>query len=169
MELHVAQAVLKTMTVDAVILPCTSMGSITEPSRSMLLASGADAVELELKDKAPLAVGAAVLSAASEFTAQNTIIVPIKKHPEDAVAPENIKRAVKAALIAANIKRYETVALPNLVQLDSGTTRAEAARAVVQQIHAHTDAFPQSIYLVDEAEDMIRIFNEAIETAQYSL
>ncbi len=169
MELHVAQADITTFVVDAIIVPCTSMGTMTEPGRTVLAANGAEAIEQELKAKAPLALGAAMLAGSGGLNARSTILVPIKKHPDDRVATENLKRAVKAALIAANIKRYESLALPNMVHADEGTTRAEAARAVVQQIRAHTEPFPATVYLVDDAADMVQIFEDAIESAQYSL
>ncbi len=169
MELHVAQADITTMPVDAVIMPCTSMGTMTEPNRTLMAAKGGGDIELELKEKAPLALGAAMLAGADQLTAGCTILVPIKKHPDDAAATENLRKAVKAALIAANIKRYKTLALPNMVHDGDAPTRAEAARAVVQEIRAHTAPFPEAIYLVDSGEDMVRIFAHAIENAQYSL
>ena len=62
MELHVAHADITTMSVDAVIVPCTSMGTVTEPIRSAVFGKGGEAIERELKAKAPLAVGAAMLA-----------------------------------------------------------------------------------------------------------
>lgn len=157
------------MSVDAIIMPCTSMGTMTEPIRTVLVDKGGACIEEELKAKAPLAVGAAMLAEADAFSAGSAILVPIKKHPEDEVATEHLRRAVKAALVAANIKRYESLALPSMVHIGADTTRAEAARAVVQEIRAHTDPFPATIYLVDDGEDMVRIFEDAIENAQYAL
>jgi O-acetyl-ADP-ribose deacetylase (regulator of RNase III) len=169
MELHVAQADITTMPVDAIVVPCTSMGTMTEPIRSAVLGKGGEAIEQELKAKAPLAVGAAMLAGAGDLTAKCTILVPIKKHVGDLVATENLRKAVKAALIAANIKRYQTLALPNMVQDEATVSRSDAARAVVQEIRTHTAPFPETIYLVDGAEEMVKIFTRAIENAPYSL
>ena len=169
MQLHVAQADITTLPVDAVIMPCTSMGSMTEPIRTVLINKGCDAIEEELQAKAPLALGAAMLTDAGELTAGSAILVPIKKYPEDEVATEHLRRAVKAALMAANVKGYVSLAVPSMVHIGADTTRAEAARAVVQEIHSHTQPFPETIYLVDDSEDMVRIFKEAIENAPYGL
>jgi O-acetyl-ADP-ribose deacetylase (regulator of RNase III) len=170
MELHVAQADITTLPVDAVIMPCTSMGTVTEPIRTVLVDDDRTAIELELKSKAPLALGAAMLAGAEALTAGSAILVPIKKHDDDNVATEHLRRAVKAALIAANVKGYETLALPNMVQSGGKTTtRAEAARAIVQEIRAHAQPFPETIYLVDDADDMVRIFEDAIQNAHHSL
>ena len=169
MELHVAQADINTLAVDAVMIPCTSMGNITEPVRSLLKSEDGDCIEEELKAKAPLAVGAATLANADGFAASNAILVPIKKHPDDDVAVEHLRRAVKAGLIAANMKGYESLALPPMVEAGTETTPSEAARAVVQEIRAHRQPFPQTIYLVDLEEKTIRMFEHAIQHASHAL
>lgn len=169
MELHVAQADLATLAVDAVIVPCTSMGTVTAPVRKSLSAETAALIETELKEKSPLAMGAAMLADAKSLGAGSAILVPVKKHDDDDVAIEHLRRALKAALHAANIKRYDSVAFPSMVQPGSSTTRAEAARAMVQEINTHKAPFPQKVYLVDASEDMVRIFEDVSHTASRGL
>ena len=50
-----------------------------------------------------------------------------------------------------------------------GPTVAEAARAVVLEIVAHKKAFPENVYLVDAQEEVIAIFEEAIQNAKRGL
>ena len=169
MELHVAQADVTTLTVDALVLPCTSMGTVAQPIRTELPESVSLAIEAELKAKTPLAVGAALLVDPSAFAASNLILVPVVKQADDPIQVQHLRRAVKAALIAAKVKRYQTLALPCMIPMSGDTTRSEGARAVVQEINAHTDPFPEKIYLVDQKEDMVRIFDHAIHSAQYAL
>lgn len=169
MELHVAQADILTLEVDAVVIPCTSMGTLTGPMRDLLGAAPVASIEQELKAKLPLALGAAMLADASAFKANAAVLVPIKKEDEDTVATEHLRRAIKAALVAANVKHYTQLAVPSWVQLGDGTTRAEAARAIVQEMHRHKQSYPEKIYLVAENEDMVAIFEDAIENARRSL
>lgn len=167
MELHVAQADIATLPVDALVVPCDSMGEISPGIREII--GDNNPMEGELKEKAPLAVGAAMIADAGELGARNAIAVPIIRHAGDEVATELLRRAVKAALVAANMKQYESIALPTMVREEPGPTMAEAARAVVQEIQSHKKPFPEKVYMVDSEESTVRIFKAAIQHAQYSL
>ncbi len=169
MELHIAQADLATIAVDAVVIPCNSMGNLNVAVRKQLRDVGVEAIEEELLSKCPLAIGAAMISDAGKLGAAHAILVPIIKHAGDEVATELLRRAVKAALIAANMRRYERIALPCMVHQEAGPTVSEAARAVVQEIQGHTLPFPEQVYLIDRDANMMRIFEEAIEHAQHAL
>lgn len=169
MELHIAQADIATIAVDAVVLPCNSMGNLNESIRKQLRDCGGEAIQDELKTKAPLAIGAAMLTSAGSLGAPIAILVPIIKHAGDEVATELLRRAIKAALIAANMKQYARIAVPCMVRQEAGPTMSEAARAVVQEIQGHILPFPEKLYLVDGDPAMMRIFEEAIEHAQHAL
>ena len=144
------------------------MGTINAGFRKVMGGGSAPIAE-ELRSKAPLAVGAAIVTDCSTLGAKFTILVPIIRQPGDEVATEHLRRAVKAALIAANMKQYRSIALPNMLGDEGGPTVAEAARAVVQEMKAHDKPFPEKAYMVDSDEDMIRIFDEAIHYARHSL
>ncbi len=168
MEIHVAQSDITSFPVDAIIVPCHASG-INEGFRTVIQDKGAEQIEAALKEKAPLAVGAAMLAQCPLLGAKNAILIPIMKYKDDDVATELLRRAIKAALIASNMKRYQTIALPPMMRLEGGPTIAEATRAVVQEINTHKLPFPEKIYLVDEEEAIIRIFEDTVLHAQHSL
>jgi len=168
MDLHVAQSDITLFSVDAIIIPC-SASAINEGFRALIESKGADAIADELRANAPLAIGAAMIASCPEIAAQNAILVPIIKYPDDDVATELLRRAIKAALIASNMKRYQTIALPRMVSTEGGPTLAEATRAVVQEIHSHSSPFPEKIYLVDSDAEVIRIFENAVQYSQHGV
>lgn len=164
MDLHVAQAEIGTLPVDAVVVPSNSMGTMTTGIRKYISEHAGSAIETELKSKAPVAIGAAVITDGGNLTASHIIHVPITTHEGDEVVVELLKRGVKAALLAANMRRFESIAFPSLTTGESGPTIAEAARAVVLEFKAHSGAFPQSIYLVDPDPEVAEIFEDAAQS-----
>lgn len=166
MEIHIAHAALADLAVDAIVLPCHSVGTLSDAARQALAGRGADGFEEALKAKAPLAIGAAILADASAVEAGSAILVPISKDSDAPIATELLRRGVKAALIAAKLKGYRTLALPSMITADSTITIAEAARAVTQEIHAHEAPFPESIYMAAPDEQLMRIFEDAVAHAR---
>lgn len=169
MELHVAQADLSALAVDAVVVPCTSMGRVCQIVRDHMSDTTRPALEAELKAKAPLAVGAAMIAAGGDLQAKNAILAPIVKEEGDEIATELLRRAIKASLVAANMKGYETIAVPSMVKEGGSPTVSEAARAVVQEIQSHAKPLPSTVYFVAPEEKLMRIFEDAIQHARHAL
>lgn len=166
MEIHIAHAALADLAVDAIVLPCHSIGTLTNAVRDTLADHGGEGFEQALKLKAPLAIGAAILADASAVKAGSVILVPISKDSDAPIATELLRRAIKAALIAAKLKGYKTLALPSMIAADGTITIAEAARAVTQEIHAHSAPCPESIYMAAPDEQLMRIFEDAVSHAR---
>jgi len=162
MEIHIAHAALADLAVDAIVLPCHSVGSISDAIRKPLETRGLEALEHALKAKAPLAIGAAIIVESALTEAKIAILVPISKDADAPIATELLRRGVKAALIAAKLKGYDTLALPSMIGHDGTITIAEAARAVAQEIHAHTTPIPSKIYMAAPEEQLVRIFEDAV-------
>ena len=49
------------------------------------------------------------------------------------------------------------------------TRRDEAARAIVEEIRAHKRPFPETVYLVDNNDEMVDAFTDALRNAQQNL
>lgn len=171
MELHVAQADITTLAVDGIVVPSNSQGSMDDGIRREIRDRGGEHIEAAIRSKAPVAVGAAVLAEGGLLTSENVILVPIVQEPGSIVPTESIKRATKAALIAANVRRLKTLGIPlmlehrpspKLTSRGAGPSIAEATRALVQEIHAHKGAFPETIYLVDKSAEVTAVFEDTV-------
>ncbi len=88
MEIHIAHAALADLAVDAIVLPCHSVGTLTNAVSDALATRGGPGFESALKAKAPLAIGAAIIADASAVEAGSAILVPISKDPEAGIATE---------------------------------------------------------------------------------
>jgi O-acetyl-ADP-ribose deacetylase (regulator of RNase III) len=91
------------------------------------------------------------------------------EEPGMTIGTENVRRAARAALIAAHANKYSVLAMPGIGTGVGGVAAEDAARAIVEEIRAHKKPFPETIYLVDTSAEMVAAFEEALHNAQQGL
>lgn len=169
MQVHVARAELWTLPVDAVVNPANSLGIMGGGIGGSLRRQGGDAIQQAAMQAAPIAVGAAIVTTAGQLPAKHVIHVPTMEEPGMKIGAENVRRAARAALIAADRNSFKVIAIPG-IGTDLGDVPAdEAARAIVEEIRAHRRPNPETIYLVDTSEEMVFALEEALRNAQANL
>jgi len=168
MEVHVARADITNMPVDAIVNPTNSRGTMENAVGLVIRKFGGEEIQTALMSKAPLAVGAALVTEGRDLPAKWIIHTPVMKEPDEKLEVENIRRAARAALLASDANKYAVIAIPGIYS-GSDVPLAEAARAIVEEIRAHKRAFPDTIYLVDDDPDMVEAFEDSLEHAQQPL
>jgi O-acetyl-ADP-ribose deacetylase (regulator of RNase III) len=169
MQVHVAQADLTNMPVDAIVNPANSHGTMSAGVAGAIRQQGGEEIQAQAVASAPIAVGAALVTTAGRLPAKSIIHVPTMEEPGGRVGTENIRRAARAALLAAEANRYRVLAFPGMGTGSGGVPMEEAARAIVEEIRAHRKAHPETIYLVDRDPSMVAAFEEALENAQLGI
>ena len=114
---------------------------------------------------APIAVGAAVVTSAGRLWAKYIIHAPTMEEPGTKVGVENARRAARAALIAAALRGFDVIAIPGLGTGLGGLDPAEAARAMVDELRAHRQPKPTTVYLVDTNDDILACLEGALRSA----
>jgi O-acetyl-ADP-ribose deacetylase (regulator of RNase III) len=165
MQIHVALSDLTELPVDAVVNPANSQGLMTGGVAAALLAAGGQEIEDEAKASAPIAVGAAVVTTGGELYARHVIHAPTMEAPGMKIGVENVRRATRAALIAAARNNFEVIALPGMGTGVGGVALDEAARAMVDELRAHKQPKPSTIYLVALDDALVNAFAEALRNA----
>jgi len=168
MEVHVARADITNMPVDAIVNPTNSRGTMENSVGTVIRKFGGDEIQTALMSKAPLAVGAALVTEGRDLPAKWIIHTPVTAEPDEKLEVENIRRAARAALLAADANKYSVVAIPGMYS-GNDVPLAEAARAIVEEIRAHKRTFPETVYLVDDDPDMVEAFEDSLEHAQQPL
>lgn len=168
MQVHVAKAELVTLPVDAIVNPTNSQGIMVGAIGEAIVRHGGQELQDEARSKAPIAVGAALITAGGALPAKHIIHAPIADEPGGKGGAENIRRAARAALIAASASSYQVIAIPGM-GVDLGISREEVARAIVEEIRAHKKDLPETIYLVDPSGAMVEAFEDALRNAQQGL
>jgi O-acetyl-ADP-ribose deacetylase (regulator of RNase III) len=91
------------------------------------------------------------------------------EEPGMMIGAENVRRAARAALIAADRNNFKTIAIPGIGTDLGNVPIDEAARAIVEEIRAHRRPCPETIYLVDMNDYMVAALEEALRNAQANL
>jgi len=168
-QVHVARAELWTLPVDAVVNPANSLGIMGGGISGTLRRQGGDVIQQAAMQAAPIAVGAAIVTTAGQLPAKHVIHVPTMEEPGQKIGAENVRRAARAALIAADRNNLKVIAIPGIGTDLGEVPFDEAARAIVEEIRAHRRPNPETIYLVDTNEEMVFALEEALRNAQANL
>jgi len=168
-QVHVAKAELWTLPVDAIVNPANSLGIMGGGISGILRRQGGDVIQQAAMAASPIAVGAAIVTTAGQLPAKHVIHVPTMEEPGMKIGAENVRRAARAALIAADRNQFKVIAIPGIGTDLGEVPIEEAARAIVEEIRAHRRPCPETIYLVDTNEIMIQQLEEALRNAQANL
>jgi O-acetyl-ADP-ribose deacetylase len=169
MQVHVAQAELWTLPVDAVVNPANSLGIMGGGIGGAIRRQGGDVIQQAAMAAAPIAVGAALVTTAGQLPSQNVIHVPTMEEPGQKIGAEAVRRAARAALIASDRNRFKVIAIPGLGTDLGEVPLDESARAIVEEIRAHKRPNPETVYLVDTNLEMVQAFEDALRNAQANL
>ena len=165
MVIHLAKTDITEMPVDAVVNPANSLGIMGGGVAAALHRKGGPLIQREAMSLAPIAIGAAVITNAGNLWAKYVIHAPTMEEPGVKVGVENVRRATRAALIAAAHKGLETIALPGMGTGLGGVDPADAARAMVDELRAHRQPKPTTVYLVDLNDEILLCLEEALRLA----
>lgn len=165
MQIHVAKSDLSDLPVDALVCPANSLGIMANGVAEALKARGGQQVEDEARLAAPIAVGAAVVTTGGGLFAKYVIHAPTMEEPGMKIGVENVRRATRAALIAAARNNFETIGMPGMGTGVGGVPVDEAARAMVDELRAHKAPLPATVYLVGTNEMLLTAFDAALKNA----
>jgi O-acetyl-ADP-ribose deacetylase len=164
MQIHLAKSDISDMAVDAIVSPANSLGIMGGGVAAVLSRKGGPTIQREAMSLAPIAVGAAVVTNAGTLWSKNIIHAPTMEEPGLKVTVENVRRATRAALLAASQHGFDVIALPGLGTGLGGADPADAARAMVNEFRAHKQPHPATVWLVDLSDQMLAHLEEALLT-----
>ncbi len=165
MQVHLAKTDITTMPVDAVVNPANSLGIMGGGVAGALSRKGGPSIQREAMSMAPIAVGAAVVTNAGQLPSKHVIHAPTMEEPGTKVAVENVRRATRAALLAAAHHGFDLVAIPGMGTGLGGVDPSDAARAIVDELRAHRQPKPATVYLVDLDDEILFCLEEALKVA----
>jgi O-acetyl-ADP-ribose deacetylase (regulator of RNase III) len=167
MVIHVAHGDIANLPsdIDAIVNPANSLGIMVGGVAAAIREAGGQAIEDEAKASAPIAVGAAVVTTGGELFTKQVIHVPTMEEPGMKIGVENVRRATRAALLAAARNNLTRIAFPAIGTGVGGVPFDEAARAMVDELRAHRQPQPQEVWLIAAKQEMIPHFQEALRLA----
>ena len=165
MLIHLAKADITEMAVDAVVNPANSLGIMGAGVAGALHRKGGPTIQREAMSLAPIAVGAAVVTLAGNLWARHVIHAPTMEQPGEKVSVESVRRATHAALIAAAHHSLDVIAIPGMGTGLGGVDPSDASRAIVDELRAHRQPKPTTVYLIDIRDEVLTCLEEALRLA----
>src|SRR5262245_56322171 len=163
MQVHLAKHDITDLAVDAIVNPANSLGIMGGGVAGALSRRGGPSIQREAMSLAPIAIGAAVVTNAGKLWARRVIHAPTVDEPGNKASVENVRRATRAALLAAAHHGFELIALPGMGTGLGGVDPSDAARAMVDELRAHRQERPATVYLVDRDEETVLCLEEALQ------
>src|SRR3954469_21711924 len=165
MQVHLAKTDITEMAVDAVVNPANSLGIMGGGVAGALSRRGGPSIQREAMSLAPIAGGAAGGTNAGHVWAKFVIHAPTMEEPGTKVGVENVRRATRAALLAAAHHGFEVIALPGMGTGLGGVDPADAAPAMGDERRAHRQPKPATVYLVDLRDEILLNLEDALRVA----
>jgi O-acetyl-ADP-ribose deacetylase (regulator of RNase III) len=165
MVIHVAIGDISQLTVDAIVNPANSLGIMAGGVAGAIKAVGGQAIEDEAKAMAPVAVGAAIITGAGHLYCKAVIHAPTSEEPGQKIGVEAVRRATRAALLAATRNGFDTIAFPGIGTGVGGVPHDEAARAMVDEVRAIKVPPPSTVWLIATHDEMLWAFEDACKIA----
>ncbi len=165
MVIHVAIGDISQLTVDAIVNPANSLGIMNQGVAGAIRAVGGQGIEDEARAMAPVAVGAAIVTGPGQLFCKAVIHAPTSEEPGQKIGVEAVRRATRAALLAAVRNGYDVVALPGIGTGIGGVPHDEAARAMVDEVRAIKTPPPSTVWLIATHDEMLWAFEDACRIA----
>ena len=119
-------------------------------------------VEDEARKQAPIPVGTAVLTSGGKTKFAGIIHAPTMPAPAIRIQADNVAQATRAALVLADEKGFESVALPGMGTGVGGVAHPEAASRMVNEIKAYQPKTLRSVMLVDVDSAMVEAWRNTV-------
>ena len=162
-KITIKQGSITEEAVDAVVNPANSYGLMGGGVAGAIKRVGGAIIEAEAVKSSPIKIGDSVMTSAGLLQARFVIHAPTMERPAEAAKEENIKKAVRAALKAADENKLEKVAMPGMGTGVGGFEPIDAARIIISEIKSFKADFLREVILVDMSEIMVKAFLEAMK------
>jgi len=166
MQVHVAKAELWSMPVDAVVNPANSLGIMGGGIGGSLRRQGGDVIQQAAMAAAPIAVGAALVTTAGQLPAKNVIHVPTMEEPGMQIGAENVRRAARAALIAADRNNFKVIAIPGIESVHDLHVWTVTSNVIAMSVHAIVREPERQQHVLEHVLDAMRLFGIQHVTVQ---
>ncbi|MCC6751191.1 MAG: macro domain-containing protein [Deltaproteobacteria bacterium] len=160
MQIELRNSDVLTFEGDGIIVPTISEGQMVEGVAARIRALVGPSIEEEVTKHAPIAVGAAFVTAAGPLPVKHLIHVPLAEAVGMRIGIENIRRATRAGLLGATKFGLERVAIPGMGYGELGVPHDEAARAMIDEALAYKGTHPSLVVFMDEDPDMWEALTE---------
>lgn len=140
---------------DVIVNAANSHGIMGGGVAGVIRRAAGQEVEDQARAQAPIPVGQAVLTSGGQTKFKGIIHAPTMPEPGMRIPAQNVALATRAALLLADEKSFESIAIPGLGTGIGGVTPQDAAMKMVQEIRTFVPRTVRSVILVDVDQLMV--------------
>ena len=140
---------------EAIVNPANSHGWMAAGVAAVIKKAAGGDVEKEAIKKGPIPIGNAILTSGGNTRFRAIIHAPTMQSPVDKIGPENVLKAVFAALKLADESGCSTLALPGMGTGIGGVDPTEAAKIMINVIKSFQPTHLKKIILVDIRDGIV--------------
>lgn len=160
LQIHAVQGSILDAQADVIVNAANSRGIMGGGVAGVIKRAAGGEVEREAREKAPIAVGDAVLTSAGRTGFKGIIHAPTMSEPSMRIGSEAVARATRAALSCADQHGFVSVAIPGMGTGVGGVPSEEAAAAMVQEITRFVPQRLRTVFLIDVDGPMVNAWKQ---------
>lgn len=145
---------------DAIVNPANSKGLMGGGVALVIKRAGGINIEREAMLKSPIEVGEAVLTSAGRLPCRYVIHAPTMENPAQRTTPEDVEKAMKAALRLAESEGLRRIAVPGMGTGVGGVYYGDAAEVMVKEALKHPKL---DIVFIDTEREMVEAWKRELE------
>lgn len=147
---------------DVIVNAANSLGIMGGGVAGVIKRAAGQEVEEEARRQAPIVVGRAVLTSGGRTKFKGILHAPTMPQPAMRIAAANVGLATTAALVEADNRGFESLALPGMGTGVGGVSHREAAVMMIREIKSYSPRSLRSVILVDVDDAMVAAWREEL-------
>lgn len=148
--------------VEAIVNAANSLALMGGGVAGAIKRAAGSEVEQEARRQAPIPVGHAVRTSGGKTQYKGIIHAPTMPSPAMRIPVKNVALATRAALVAAEVCGFASIALPGMGTGVGGVEPADAAKMMIDEIHAHHAGTLRSVLLIDIDAAMVKAWERQL-------
>jgi O-acetyl-ADP-ribose deacetylase (regulator of RNase III) len=162
MQINIVQGSILDAEAEVIVNAANSLGLMGGGVAGVIKRAAGAEVEREAVKDAPIRVGKAVLTSGGKTKFKGIIHAPTMPEPGMHIPAQNVALATKAALILADEKGFESIAISGMGTGVGGVAHADAAKAMMETVRAFPPRTLKSVILVDVDHAMVEAWRDCL-------
>ncbi len=161
-HITVVQGSILDVEADVIVNAANSHGIMGGGVAGVIKRAAGQEVEQEARRQAPIAVGRAVLTSGGKTRFKGIIHAPTMPDPAMRIPAQNVALATKAALVLADEKGFQSLAMPGMGTGVGGVDPKEAASLMVGEVQQFSPRHLKTVLLVDVDPAMVEAWQACL-------
>jgi O-acetyl-ADP-ribose deacetylase (regulator of RNase III) len=163
MQLKIIKGDIIGVEVEAIAYPGNTAGLMDDTLGRRIVQLASDDLMREIADRSPIALGASTAIEVSGLQARAVIYTPIVHEIGDRITIENVRKFMRASMVAACHHEYESLALPVIHPNVETMSLTETTRAMMDELRGFKHDHDLVVYFVDGRQGVLDTLTRSLD------